>query len=130
MKIKLPLFLCVIFTFIFLNGCSGKVNNAVTFINKAQGTILVNFRGEAITIAPDNSVTVQEIPKGTYGYDTNISLPPGALGGTEQGAYKGSLILTAGTKISVLYTSTLINGAYILFATISSSDNQVTPTGP
>ena len=130
MKNKFPLFICVIFSFIFLNGCSGKVNNSVTFKNNALGTIFVNFRGDAISIAPGNSATVQEIPKGTYNYDTNLSLPAGAIGWSEQGAFKGTLILSAGTRISILYTSTLINGAYVLTATISSSDDQGTLTSP
>jgi hypothetical protein len=73
---------------------------------------------------------VQEIPKGTYNYATTFALPTGAIGGSAQGDVKGNLIITAGTKITILYSSTLINGAYILYATISSSDNQGTPTSP
>jgi hypothetical protein len=130
MKYRLPLFVCIITSFIFINGCSGKVNDSVTFKNLAIGTVYVNFRGDAITINPGSSTTVQEIPKGTYTYDTNFSLPTDAIGGSAQGSVKGTLTITAGTKISILYTSTLINGAYILYATISSSDDQSTPTGP
>ena len=130
MKYRLPLFVCIISSFIFINGCSAKVNNSVTFKNLALGTVYVNFRGDAITVNPGSSATVQEIPKGTYNYDTNFSLPADAIGGSAQGAIKGTLIITAGTKISILYTSTLINGAYILYATVSSSADQGTPTSP
>ena len=130
MKYRLPLFICIILTFICINGCSAKVNNSVTFKNFAVGTVYVNFRGDAITHTPYNTVTVQEIPKGTYNYATTFALPTGAIGGSAQGDVKGNLIITAGTKITILYSSTLINGAYILYATISSSDNQGTPTSP
>jgi hypothetical protein len=130
MKYRLPLLFCIFLSFIILNGCSGKVNNSVTFNNLALGTVYVNFRGNAITVAPNSTVLVQEIPKGTYNYDTNFSLPTGAIGGSEQGAYKGTMTISAGTKISVVYTSTLINGAYVLFATVSSSDDQGTTTSP
>jgi hypothetical protein len=130
MKYRLPLFVCIILTFIFINGCSGKVNNSVTFKNLALGTVYVNFRGEAIIVTPGNSIVVQEIPKGSYNYATTFSIPAGAIGGSTQGDVKGTLIITAGTKITILYSSTLINGAYILFATISSSDDQGATTGP
>ena len=43
MKYGLPLFVCIILSFIFINGCSGKVNNSVTFKNLSQGTVYVNF---------------------------------------------------------------------------------------
>lgn len=130
MKYRLPLFIGIILTFIFINGCSAKINNSVTFTNLSQGNVIVNFRGEAITVTPGNSVIVQEIPKGTYNYDTNYSIPANAISGSSQGAVSGNLIISAGTKILILYSSTLIDGAYILIATISSSDNQGAPTGP
>jgi ribosomal protein L2 len=130
MKYRLPLFIGIILTFIFINGCSAKINNSITFTNLSQGNVIVNFRGEAITITPGNSVIVQEIPKGTYNYDTNYSIPVNATSGSSQGAVRGNLIISAGTKILILYSSTLIDGAYILIATISNSDNQSVPTGP
>ena len=130
MKYRLPLFIGITLTFIFINGCSAKINNSVTFTNLSQGNVIVNFRGEAITVTPGNSVIVQEIPKGTYNYDTNYSIPANAISGSSQGAVSGNLIISAGTKILILYSSTLIDGAYILIATISSSDNQGAPTGP
>ena len=130
MKYKLPLFICVILSFTLINGCSGKVNNSVTFKNLALGTVYVNFRGDAITITPGNSTTIQEIPKGLYNYATTYSLPAGAIGGSAQGDVKGNLNIMAGTKITILYSSTLVSGAYILFATISTSDDQGSLTSP
>jgi len=130
MKYRLPLLVCIILAFIFINGCSGKINNSVTFKNLALGTVYVNFRGEAMTVTPGNSVIVQEIPEGTYNYASTYSLPDGAISGSIQGDYKGTLIITAGTRITILYTSTMTNGSYIVFATISSSDTQGTPTSP
>src|ERR1035437_29158 len=109
MKYRLPLFISIILTFIFINGCSGKVNNSVT---------------------SRNSVIVQEIPKGIYDYNTTYSLPVGSIGGSIQGDYKGTLTITAGTKITILYSSTQINGSYIVFASVSSSDDQGTVTSP
>jgi hypothetical protein len=130
MKFRLSLFICISLTIIFINGCSGKINNSVTFNNLALGTVYVNFRGEAINVTSGNSVVVQEIPNGTYNYATTFSLPAGAIGGSLQGDYKGTMTIAAGTKITILYSSTFINGSYILYATISNSDDQGSPTGP
>jgi hypothetical protein len=130
MKYRLPLFICIIFSFIIINGCSGNVNNSVTFKNLALGTVYINFRGDAITVSPGSTSIVKEIPKGTYNYATTYSIPAGAIGASTLGAVSGNLNITAGTRISILYSSTLINGTYILNATISSSDDQGTLTSP
>jgi len=130
MKYRLPLFVCIILSFIFINGCSGKVNNSVTFKNLSQGTVYVNFRAAAIPVAPGNSSIVQEIPKGIYNYSTTFSVPAGVISSTSQGAVSGNMTIVAETKILIIYSSTLVNGTYTLFATISSSDNQGTPSGP
>ena len=130
MKYRLPLFICIILSFIFINGCSGKVNNLITFKNLSQGNIYVNFRGEAIPVTTGNSSIVQEIPKGIYNYATTFSVPAGVISSTSQGAVSGNLTIVAETKILIIYSSTLINGTYTLFANLSSSDNQGTPSGP
>jgi hypothetical protein len=130
MKYRLPLFVCIILSFIFINGCSGKVNNSVTFKNLSQGTVYVNFRGEAIEVTIGNTSIVQEIPKGTYNYSTTYSVPASAISSSVQGAVTGNLNISAGTRILIIYSSTLINGTYLLSATISNNDDQGTPTGP
>jgi hypothetical protein len=130
MKYKLPLTICIILSFIVINGCSGKVNNSITLKNLAMGTVYFNFRGDAIPVAAQSTAIVQEIPKGTYKYDTTFLLPVGATTGTATGAVKGDLTIMSGTRIAIVYSATLINGAYALYATISTSDDQGTTTGP
>jgi hypothetical protein len=130
MKYKISLFICIILTFMVIGGCSGKVNSSVTFKNLSQSTVYVNFRGEAIQVTVGNTSIVQEIPKGTYNYSTTYSVPAGAISSSVQGAVTGNLNIAAGTRILIIYSSTLINGTYLLSATISNSDDQGTPTGP
>jgi hypothetical protein len=130
MKHGISLFVCIILTFILINGCSGKVNNSVTFKNLSQGTVYVNFRGEAIEVTVGNTSIVQEIPKGTYNYSTTYSVPASATSSSVQGPVTGNMNIAAGTKILIIYSSTLINGIYLLSATISNSDDQGTLTGP
>jgi hypothetical protein len=131
MKYKLPLSICLALAFILINGCTSKVNNSVTFQNLSDGTILANFRGSAIEVASGNSAIVQEIPKGVYLYSTTIvTVPPGTLNNNLQGAVSGSITMNAGTKILVVYSSSFIDGTYLVSATISSSDDQGTVTSP
>lgn len=131
MKNNLHLFILIVLSFIFVNGCSGKVNNSVTFNNLSQGTILVNFRGSAIEVPANSTSSVQDIPKGTYNYTSSIiSAPEGSITKALQGASAGTITITAGTKVLIVYSSTLTSGAYIVIATISSSDDLSTPTSP
>ena len=130
MKYIISLSVCIILTFMLIGGCSGKVNNSVTFKNLSQSTVYVNFRGEAIEMTIGNTSTIQEIPKGTYNYSTTYSVPAGAISSSVQGAVTGNLNIAAGTKILIIYSSTLLNGVYLLSATISNSDDQGILTGP
>jgi hypothetical protein len=130
MRYKIPLLFSFIVSFLFISGCSGKVNNSVTIQNLSAGTVYFNFRGSAVTALSGSTASVSEIPKGTYLYSTTYSIPSGALTASAQGDVKGTLIITAGTRIMIIYSSTLINGAYLLTASISSSDSQISTTSP
>ncbi len=123
-------FLYVLFSFV---SCSSSVNNSVTFYNLTDGDIYINFRGSLITVPSGKTSIVKEIPKGTYDYATTFSVPAGTTSTGTQGNLAGTLKLKAGTKILFFYSSTLTNGAYTVFVTISNSDDQsstTSPTGP
>lgn len=124
----------LIFVLLFsLTSCSSKVDNSLTFKNMSASTLYVNFRGEVITVSEGETKIVKEIPKGTYDYSTTYSVPPTTVSSGTQGAVSGQVVLKAGTKILVLYSSTFVSGVYTLYATISNSDNLDTEdslTGP
>lgn len=111
-------------------GCNNSVNNSITFKNIADGDIIVNFRGQDISVAAGGTGVVKEIPKGTYKYATTYSIPAGATSSTTTGDVSGQVVINAGTKILILYSSTIINGVYTLTATLSNSDSQTSPTVP
>jgi len=91
---------------------------------------MVNFRGQVIKVAIGQRVDIKGISKGTYTYATNFSIPVGATSKSISGDVSGSVKLKAGTKILIIYTSTLLNGVFTLSATLSSSDDQSNPTSP
>lgn len=130
MRYKIPLLFSFIVSFLFISGCTGKVNNSVTIQNLSAGTVYFNFRGNVVTAASGSTATISEIPKGTYQYATTYGIPAGALSSSAQGAVTGTVIINAGTRIMIVYSSTLTNGAYVLFATITSSDSQTITTSP
>jgi hypothetical protein len=108
----------------FFNSCSTSVDNSITFKNLASNTVYVNFRAELITIAAGKTVIVKEIPKGKYTYSTTYQIPAGTTESRAEGAVSGELDIRAGTKVLIVYSSSFINGVYVLSATISYSDDQ------
>ncbi len=126
------------FTFLFLislillsaNGCKTTVDNRMSFNNLSSTDLIVNFRGQDIKVATGQRVDIKEIPKGTYNYATTFTIPAGATSSTTFGDVSGTVTIKAGTKILVIYTSTLLKGVFTLSATLSSSDDQSNPTSP
>jgi len=111
-------------------GCDSKVNNQIEFKNLAAAVIHVNFRGQDITVESGEYAIIKEIQRGTYKYKTTYGIPSGAISSTEKGDVSGTIVIKAGTSILVLYSSTLVNGAYTISATISSSDDETNPINP
>jgi len=107
-------------------GCSNSINNSISFKNISAGDVYINFRGSVITVASGQTSVLSNVPKGIYDYSTTYSIPAGASGANIQGNATGTLTLKAGTKIQFLYSSTLFNGTYTIYITISNSDDQTT----
>ncbi len=127
-------FIVIIGLSLFLTGCKSTVTNSVTFKSIAIGNMYVNFMGETFTVVPNGSKTVRNIPKGTYKYSTSYDIPSGITSVSTNGDVNGSVTLSADTKITVLYSSSIQGSGeqknYIINASISSNDKIVTPTGP
>lgn len=132
-KIFISILAALLLTIGFL-GCSVSVNNSVTFNNMSDSDLFVNFRGSVVSVPASKSVVVKEIPNGTYNYATTYTVPVNVTSSSVQGDVSGTLIIKAGTKIQILYSSVNNSGVYVLSATMSNSDDQSTkttnPTGP
>lgn len=126
-------FIVIIGLIFFLSGCKTTVTNSVTFNSVAMENIIINFMGETITVVPNSSKTVRNIPKGTYTYSTTYTIPSGVQTSSVNGAVSGSVVMNADTRITVLYSSAILGTgttlSYVLSATISSNDKVTTPTG-
>ena len=134
MKKILLLFVLTSICAITFIGCSTTVDNGITIKNLASGDIHVNFRAELTTVKAGGEVTLSSLPKGTFTYSTTYEVP-GNLPSDADGDVAGEMVLKAGTKILVVYSSIIIDGVYKLSATKSSSDDlndegDPNPVGP
>jgi hypothetical protein len=119
---KKIILLVIVISLISLS-CSSDTDTRIRLRNIAAGSIIFNFRGEAITVAAGRTTDLTDLPKGTYEYTTTYSVPAGATSSSTEGDVSGAVTIKAGTKILILYSSTLYEGTYTLYATMSSSDS-------
>jgi hypothetical protein len=126
--ILLPVFLLTIISY---TGCSSSVGTQITFRNLASNAVYVNFRASIITVPAGQTVVVKDIPKGTFDYSTTYEIPATATSSSADGDVAGTFTITqAGNKYLVIYSSTFIDGAYSLYATLSTNQDLTSPTGP
>ena len=128
------LLLFAVASFPLFTGCSSTVENSLKIQNLASNDVFLNFRANLIQVKSGEVVELKELPKGTYDYETIYEIPSGATGSSTEGEASGEFIVRAGTKLLVVYTSTFIDNNYVLFASVTSSDdNNVedpNPIGP
>jgi hypothetical protein len=108
-----------------LVGCAN--DNQIAIVNNAQGAIMFNFRATETDIPSGASLTIKDIPNGTYEYATTYGIPASATSWSVSGA-AGAGSLTFSKKEThhlLIYSSTLAAGAYTLYVNGTSSE----PTG-
>jgi hypothetical protein len=106
---------------LMLVSCSDDPINSITFQNNAAGDVMVNFRGEIIEVPSGQVIQLTEVEKGEFEYETIYSIPAGATSAAAEGEMSGTFELIAGAKILVVYTSVLTEGAYTIYASVTSS---------
>jgi len=111
-------------------GCSSDSETGLTLKNLAAGTIYLNFRGEVTTVPSGRTVIISDLPKGTYNYVTTYAIPAGAANSSSVGELDGEIIVKAGTKVLILYSSTFTEDTYTIFATKTSNDDLDDPGNP
>ncbi len=128
-KILLPIL--IVFA-LFLSSCEGSLNNTFTFRNLSDGKLLISFRANVVEVPVGKTVSVKDVPKGTYAFSTIYEVPAGTVSSTVQGDASGSVPFKLSTRVLVLYTSTFSDSAYTLYAALTTSDDltEEGPTGP
>jgi hypothetical protein len=128
-KILLPVL--IVFA-LFLSSCEGDLNNNFTFRNLSAGKLLINFRAKVVEVPVGKTVSINDVPKGTFAFSTIYEVPAGTVSSTVQGDVSGNVVFKQSTKVLVLYTSTFSDSAYTLYASLTSNDDLSTdnPTEP
>lgn len=122
MKYALISFLLITLSLTLINCSDGPINK-ITLQNNADGDVYLNFRGSQTLVPSGSTIELQDIDKGEYEYETVYEVPSGATSFSAEGEMSGTLILTAGTKILVIYSSVFSEGSYSIFASVTSSDD-------
>ena len=135
MKKILTIITFLAISFLFLSGCSESVSTKITFQNFASNKVFVSFRASLITVNAGESVELTDTPRGTYAYATTYELPFGASSSSAEGDVSGTVSLWAGTRILIMYASAFIDGAYLISATKTttedlSGEGGIDPVGP
>jgi len=122
MKYVLISFLLITLSLTLINCSDGPINK-ITLQNIAEGDVYLNFRGSQTLVPSGSTVELQDIDKGEYEYETVYEVPSGATSFSAEGEMSGTLILTAGTKILVIYSSVFSEGSYSIFASVTNSND-------
>ncbi|MBE0570564.1 MAG: hypothetical protein IH618_03395 [Ignavibacteriaceae bacterium] len=122
MKYVLISFLLITLSLTLINCSDGPINK-ITLQNIADGDVYLNFRGTQTLVPSGSTIELQDIDKGEYEYETVYEVPSEATSFTAEGEMSGTLILTAGTKILIIYSSVFSEGSYSIFASVTSSDD-------
>jgi hypothetical protein len=77
-----------------------------------------------ITVPSGETAQLTTLPKGTYSYETTYEVPVGTIESKSEGDVSGDVVISAGTRILVVYSSTFVEGVYTIGATKTTSDDQ------
>jgi hypothetical protein len=115
---------------LFLSNCSKT--NEVRIVNSASESIYFNFRAEVYPLASGQQILLEDIPNGTYDYNTTFGLPAGITKMEAQGdASGGTLSFSYGqTAFYLLYSSVTDSSKYMVYVNKTSSDNKNNVTEP
>jgi hypothetical protein len=119
---KIILYFSLILALQFIS-CDASIENQIVFKNDAATDITVNFRATLIEVPSGGTVTLKEIPVGTYSYASIIAVPSGVTEVKTEGDVSGEFVLNPGTRILVYYTSMLTATTYTVFASVSSNED-------
>ena len=129
MNTKIIFFFLIVLSVGFIS-CSDTVNNSVTFQNLASNDVYVNFRGSRVEVPSGSTVTLKEIDRGEFQYETIYEIPAGTTSSSVEGEGAGTIIMDAGIKVLVIYTSTFIENAYTLYVSVTTSADQTVVVDP
>ena len=128
-KHLIVLFTLVTISVISFTACEPFIENKIIVKNLAAGDVQLNIRGQVNNVPSGQTVILSDFKKGTFEYETIYSVPAGATEFSAEGDVTGEMVLNAGTEVLIVYTSTLTEGAYVVYGSMTTTDdvNRVDP---
>jgi hypothetical protein len=83
-----------------------------------------------VEVPNGSTVTLKEIDRGEFEYETIYEIPAGTTGSSVEGEGAGTIVMDAGIKVLVIYTSTFIEGEYTLYVSVTTSADQTVEEDP
>lgn len=123
------LFVLTIMALIGFTSCEPFIENKIIARNLAAAEVKINIRGQIHSIAVGETLVLSDFKKGTFEYETIYSVPAGATEFSAEGDVAGEIVMNAGTEVLIVYTSTLTEGAYVVYGSMTTTDdvNRVDP---
>lgn len=123
------LFVLTIMALIGFTSCEPFIENKIIAKNLAAGDVQLNIRGQVYSVPSGETIILSDFKKGTFEYETIYTLPVGVTDFSSEGDVAGEMVLNAGTEILLVYTSTLTEGAYVVYGSMTTTDdvNRVDP---
>jgi hypothetical protein len=123
------LFTLVVISVISFTSCEPFIENKIIARNLAAADVKINIRGQVHSIAVGETLVLSDFKKGTFEYETIYSVPAGATDFSAEGDVSGEMVLNAGTEVLLVYTSTLTEGSYVVYGSMTTTDdiNRVDP---
>ncbi len=123
------LFVLATMALIGFTSCEPFIENKIIAKNLAAGDVQLNIRGQVYNVPSGETIILSDFKKGTFEYETIYTLPAGVTDFSSEGDVAGEMVLNAGTEVLLVYTSTLTEGAYVVYGSMTSTDdvNRVDP---
>ena len=123
------LFALVVISVISFTACEPFIENKIIVKNLAAGDIQLNIKGKLHDVPSGQTVILNDFKKGTFEYETIYAVPVGATDFSAEGDVAGEMAFNAGTEVLLVYTSTLTEGAYVVYGSMTTTDdvNRVDP---
>jgi len=123
------IFTLVAISLITFTSCESFIENKVTFRNLAAADVKVNIRAHLYDVPAGETIILSDFKKGTFEFETIYAVPFGATEFSAEGDVSGEMVLNAGTEVLLIYTSAFTDSAYVIYGSMTSSDdiNRVDP---
>jgi hypothetical protein len=122
----------IFFIIVTVCGCSRYNDNKISIINESDSQIIFNFRASIYTVNSYGTLTIKDIPNGTFSYETTYGVPIIAKSSSVNGNASGDLAFNWNdTHIQFYFSSKLAtDSTYTLNVSVTSdmSSADVTTT--